>query len=386
MATPDPQTQEPLDSNTTVEATCNPTTASPQTTINPAQIAVPRAPQLEDVLAVAPSEWHVSTGKIKPDNPTHPNTNDRSDTSDAEPRLEIFPDVIFMAPPPRAIAVRNLYRHDCREGCCPSRWSTFAASIEEQNDLQRENATIPILHFHTYDEKHWVTSYFVIQNGVMKNLLVRAFEDYQDLDMELENWTFKPPYMPIVHRWGRLKELQAETTDLTSKHAADTLIEFLAPVLAPTINSLFQTRRTRKISFETVWQIFPPGELVVTRLFGVDAIRRVLKYEQRQGYGEKIWIITTEHVDWNGEGCGYATATTTIEDFDGFCRVTSLSIYPLSFKHAAGEIKSKMIERGRKFERLRGYHLRRYSGKKVLLPIDEDPKERQVNISALVYF
>jgi hypothetical protein len=380
MANPDPQTQEPIDSNTTVEAGCDPATASQQSTIYSAEIAVPQAPQLEDVLAVAPSEWHVSTGKSKADNPTHPNFNDRSEASDAEPRPEIFPDVIPIAPPPRAIAVRNLYRHDCREGCCPSRWSTFAASIEEESDLQRENATHPILHFHTYGEKHWVTSYFVIQSNVMKDLLVRAFEDYQDLDMELENWTFKPPYMPIVHRWGRLKELQAETTDPTSKHAVDTLIGFLAPILAPPVNSLLQTRRTRKINFETVWQIFPPGELVVTRLFGVDAIRRVLKYEQRERYDEKIWIITTEHVDWNGEGCGYATATTTIEGFEGFRRVTSLSIYPLSFKDAAGEIKSNMIERGRKFERLRGYHFRRYSGKKILLLTDEDLKERQVNI------
>jgi hypothetical protein len=32
----------------------------------------------------------------------------------------------------------------------------------------------------------------------MKNFLTEALHKYQDLDMELENWKFLPPYRPIA--------------------------------------------------------------------------------------------------------------------------------------------------------------------------------------------
>jgi hypothetical protein len=278
--------------------------------------------------------------------------------------------------------VTKLYRHDCNYNSCPRRWSEFAVAKEEQEDLTKRIAQIPIIHRHTYENKQWVTSSFTIQSSTMKDLFKKALEKYQDLDMELENWTFQPPYRPIVHRWDRLKELQASTTDPIEKKAADTLMEFLTPILALSVDSLSQTRRTGKVSFESVWQIFPPGELVVTKFFGVETVCRVLKYERQQIKMVPVWIITVEYVDWNGKSCGYATTKTTIISFCGFRRVTALPGYPLSFDEAAAEIQSKMVERGRKFERFRGYHFLTCSGKKVLL---DNSEERPVIVSSFVF-
>ncbi|OCL09532.1 P-loop containing nucleoside triphosphate hydrolase protein [Glonium stellatum] len=283
--------------------------------------------------------------------------------------------------------VRKLYRHDCIYGSCQSRWSEFGVIDEEQEDLTKKIVQIPIVHRHTFDEKHWITSSFTIQSGAIKNLLTKALEKYQDLDMELENWMFEPPYRPIVHRWDRLKELQANATDPTSKQAADTLMEFLAPILASSVDALSQTRRTGKVSFEAVWQIFPPGELVMTKFYGVETICRVIKYERQEINMVPLWVITTEYLDWTGESCGYATTKTTIRCFQGFRRVTALPVYPLSFNDAAVEIKSKMIERGRKFERLRGYHFLTCSGKKVLLELPEErPVSGRVVVDAFAYY
>lgn len=269
--------------------------------------------------------------------------------------------------------IKKLYRHDCPQ--CESRWSEFAVVEEEQDDLTKRAAQIPIIHRHKYYKRRWITYSFTIQSSIMKDLLTMALNNYQDLDMELENWTFRPPYRPLVHRWDRLKELQTNTTDLTNKQAANTLMEFLVPILASSVDALSQTRRTGKISFEGVWQIFPPGELVMTKFFGVETICRVLKYERLDINKVSVWVITTEYVDWNGNCCGYDTTKATIREFVGFRRVTALPVYPLSFDDAAAEIELKMVERGRKFERLRGYHFVECSGKKVLM---EKPEEKPV--------
>jgi hypothetical protein len=308
--------------------------------------------------------------------------NDGHGASNAPSKLGIIDNVTnggAAAPMPQVSMVGMLYRHDCRY--CGSRWSEFANLDEEHAHLGKKIAHIPIIHRHTYEDKHWVTSSFTIHNDAMKDILSRALDKYQDLDMELENWMFRPPYRPIVHRWDRLKELQANTTNTLSKQVADTLMKFLEPILATSVDALSQTRRTGKISFEAVWQIFPPGELVLTKFFGVDTICRVLKYERQEVERTSFWIITTEYVDWNGENCGYTTTKTTIVEFDGFRRVTALPVYPLSFNSAAADIRSEMIERGRRFERLRGYHFLACSGKKVLLENSEErPEEKPVKL------
>ncbi|KAF4629183.1 hypothetical protein G7Y89_g8970 [Cudoniella acicularis] len=285
--------------------------------------------------------------------------------------------------------VKKLYRHDCSYNSCQKRWSEFAIVDDEHVDLARRTAQIPIIHRHTYSNKHWITSSLTIQSGVMREILTEALDKYQNLDMELENWTFEPPYRPIVHRWDRLKELQANTTNAVNKKAANALMEFLTPILAAPVDALTQTRRTGKVSFEAVWQIFPPGELVATKFYGVETVCRIVKYERQEIDDIPIWVITMEYIDWNGQSCGYTSTSTTIVEFEGFRRVIALPVYPLSFDEAGAAIKAKTIARGREFERLRGYHFLTCSGKKILLNVEE-PEERPVSgrvvIDAFAYY
>jgi hypothetical protein len=270
--------------------------------------------------------------------------------------------------------VTKLYRHVCQYNSCPPRWSKFPANEEEQVDLTKNVAQDPIVHRHEYVDKAWVTKSFTIHDKAMQKLLNKVLANYQDLDMALEEWTFKPPYRALVHRWDCLKELQAAAVG-EEKAAAGPLVEFLTPILAPSVNALFQTKLTGKVSFENVWQIFQPGELVMTKFYGTEVVCRVLKYERIETNCALYWNITFEYVDWNGESCGYSTTSTKIGYFGGFRRVTALPVYPLSFEDDAQKIKERMIARGRRFEHLRGYHFMTCDGKKVLL---EKPEERPV--------
>lgn len=176
-----------------------------------------------------------------------------------------------------------------------------------------------------------------------------------------------------MHRWGKLATLRAEIEDDgAEKEAADELINFLTPITASAVDHLAKTRETEKVTFEYIWQILPPGELAVTKLYGVDAVCRVVKYENSDIGGVPVWIIHLEYVDWNGETCGFATTKAIISAFNGFRRVTALPVYPLSFEKNVAEIRQKMVYRGRKFENYRGYHFLTCSGKKILIETSEE--------------
>ncbi|KAM0421225.1 hypothetical protein ACHAPT_010945 [Fusarium lateritium] len=198
----------------------------------------------------------------------------------------------------------------------------------------------------------------------MRALLQTALANYQDLDLEVANWTFSPPFMPIVHRWDKLCSL---CEDSATEEATE-LIEFLRPILAPQVDSLANTRKTGTIKFGDLWQIFAPHEFAVTGFYDVEAVCRVAKYELVEPpdpMNPPYWTVELEYLDWNGHRCGYATTTVVINWFAGYRRVALLPAYPLSFHSDAPGMRQQITARGRVFESLRGYHFRACSGTKV---------------------
>lgn len=279
--------------------------------------------------------------------------------------------------------VSNWYHHRCQYNSCQQRWSEFAVVDDDEVDLKQRSLKIPIIHRHKYINKHWVAESITVQDPSMQEVLTDVLQKYQDLDLEVENWTFRPPYMPLVHRWEDLKAYQSKVVDAKLKNAGLALLAFLTPIIASSVISLAQTKNTGKVNFDNVWQVFPPSSLVMTKFFGVDTICRVLKYKKlyRRPSDPDGWRIDMEYVDWNGETTGYTTTQLIIRQFNGLRRVTSLPVFPISFLNDVEKTKAAMIERGRKFERLRGYHYMTAHGTKVLL---ETSKSQQRPVAGKV--
>jgi hypothetical protein len=263
----------------------------------------------------------------------------------------------------------KLYRHRCLRGSCPDRWSKFPNHKEDQDNLEEITSKDPIVHRHIFSDHKWETESFTIHSPLMQGVLSTVLERYQDLDLELEKWTFKPPFMPLVHRWDRLLSLCDDQGKELVPEPSTQLLEFLTPILAPKVDALVKTRKTGNVMFQDLWQIFAPHEFVMTKFYGVEAVCRVTKYKLVEpNFAPPYWEIYLEYIDWNGNRCGYANTMTVIPEFSAYRRVTSLPAYPLSFHNSASKIREQMIERGRKFEALRGYHFQACSGTKILLP------------------
>ncbi|KAH9883598.1 P-loop containing nucleoside triphosphate hydrolase protein [Xylariomycetidae sp. FL2044] len=276
--------------------------------------------------------------------------------------------------------ISNQYQHRCEFKSCPLRWSEFDNVDDDEADLKARTSTVPIVHRHVFINKHWVTRSITIHDPNMRQVLTEVLKKYQDLDLEVENWTFEPPFMPLVHRWDQMKKFQAGANVPAIKNAASALLAFLTPILASSVISLALTRKTGKVNFDNVWQIFPPSSLVQTKFFGVDAVCRVIKYKKREADrcgNPPGWVIDMEYVDWNGEYSGWTTTTLTIWEFEGYRRVTALPVFPISFLADEAKTRAAMIERGRRFEKLRGYRFMIANGTKILLET-EKPEQRPV--------
>ncbi|KAF4959060.1 hypothetical protein FGADI_1938 [Fusarium gaditjirri] len=284
----------------------------------------------------------------------------------------------------------KLYKHRCVFNSCPERWSRFPTNEEERDDIEQSTLKDPIVHRHTFDDHKWQTESFTIQSSAMQAVVSTVLNKYQDLDLDLEKWTFKPPFMPLVHRWDRLVSLCEAKGEGHEPEAAAQLLQFLTPILAPKVDALQKTRKTGNVMFHDLWQIFAPHEFVVTKFYGVDAVCRVTKYKlQEPEMMPPYWEIHMEYLDWNGNRCGYANTMIIIPEFTAYRRVTSLPAYPLSFHNCSPKFREQMIQRGRKFEALRGYHFQACSGTKILLPpgkSEERPVSGRVIVDAHAYY
>ena len=67
-------------------------------------------------------------------------------------------------------------------------------------------------------------------------------------------------------------------------------------------------------------------------------------------------------MDWDGENFGLGSQTSQIYGFQGTKPITQLSAYPLEYHSSMYKIRERLIQRGKTFQRLHGYHYKAYQG------------------------
>ncbi|KAK8079549.1 hypothetical protein PG997_007367 [Apiospora hydei] len=282
--------------------------------------------------------------------------------------------------------VSNWYHHRCQYDSCQVRWSEFAVVDEEEADLQKRALQVPIVHRHEFKNKRWITSDITVQDEAMRKVLDKVLNKYQDLDLEVINYTFEPPFMPLVHRWDDLKTYHATAEAGSLKNAATALLAFLTPVIASSVLSHALTKKTGKVNFENIWQIFPRTSWSLPNF---SASTPSAGYRPEIGSCPAAWTIDIEYVDWNGEASGFTTTSVNMCEFEGVRRVQALPVFPISFLGDVEKTKATFIARGRKFESLRGYKFMLCNGTKITLET-EKPEQRPVSgkvcVDAYAYY
>lgn len=264
-------------------------------------------------------------------------------------------------PAPQVYLRKNCCSTSCK---CRPCWSRYPSCEEEEAALASSSVHVLLRNTPTAAGTGWETSEIVIRGQEMKDALRKVVEGYPGFEPRLMgggDWVFPAPFMPFVHRWGRLAahpfhwdgEHDIDSTHEVERHY---MLDSISSALDRTFKEMELITATREVRFEDLWLIYTPGTIVVTELVPTgstklrlpEAVRVVSCSPVMSDCGGKTrletWQVKSDVHLHNGDTLGWCTETWTLPRFEGYRRVDALGPY---FPDATAMVK-ELHSRGKR--------------------------------------
>lgn len=260
--------------------------------------------------------------------------------------------------------VKNLY-----EGKPDSRGrSTWVDKYPDDIEEAAENAetaryALLIRNKKCYDgRKTLQMDSIIVQSPLLKVALGQVLKDYPGVTTALDRLTFKAPFKPFIHRWSKLVDALKDEKDDETKDHLDLLYRTMEAELKDDLKARDDYILNKVITWDTAWMIFEPGTVVFGQDDKQDCAFRLKSGSYVETRCGNAFALECEKIDWDGESFGFASTRLLIYTFQGTTPITKLSAFPLEYHRDLTKIKKELVERGRAFERLSGYHYKHYNG------------------------
>ena len=202
----------------------------------------------------------------------------------------------------------------------------------------------------------------VVQSPLLKQVLGSVLKDYPGITTTLDRLTFKAPFQAFIHRWKNLLGALESEKDPETKDHLELLYRILEAELRDDLRARDDFILNGVITYSTIWMIFEPGTIVFTMKDGQNCAARFNSgHFQQTNCGDR-YVLSCQIVDWDGENFGLGHAHFHVSEFEGTIKITKLSAYPLQYHPNLIKIKEALIQRGKVFEELSGYHYKDYQG------------------------
>ena len=161
--------------------------------------------------------------------------------------------------------------------------------------------------------------------------------------------------------------LPKEMQDVNLIFELDAALTFLNEEFALDIPRIEGLKQNDEITFDYLWAILPPNEL----LFMVDELSEPCvchllysyKLEKRDDPNKVYWVILANRVDHNGKDFGTTyPESLDIPRFPGSKKIAELEAFPLRFHPKEEEIRQSLYERGQKRCHIQNRRLNNYKG------------------------
>ncbi|KAJ3577235.1 hypothetical protein NPX13_g3330 [Xylaria arbuscula] len=286
----------------------------------------------------------------------------------------------------------TLYNHNPHPSPDHARWSEFQDPLAEEKRLEGLGKTYAIIHRQKKVEKDdlvsWVTASLEAHSPRLRKILDSLFDNYPSWYPDGSLYAVAPPFQPYVHRWEAFLQVceQRELDDRTTREL-QLLRRELEPRISGALSALDRVKKTGVVSFKDLWLILNPGCYMISRKEGST---RVFKCVQVAFIPETAlrfagYKLTLAHVEWSGTCSGISVTTEEIKDYEDSISVAKLPVYPVDFEEQWEETKRRLITRGRKFESLRGFHVKVCHGKKYTLDTEKSVSGRVI-VDAYAYY
>lgn len=269
--------------------------------------------------------------------------------------------------------VKTYFRNDHKWEETPAGIET-ALNFDPTEVIEQAYKAYAIVEFRETDsEGDWFTSSIEINGPKLCGFISMVLEEYPGAShprsratLLLANITmerFDPNFIGLFHRKERYAKLLEEETDSTTKRQAELLLQLLQTLWRPLNNSLEEFGDTGLITWPQLWSIYEPGKIAIISSGDNDndnelqatRIKEITMTTEGRWRETQFYRLKLEMVDWNGSYTGYKQVVYGIPRYDGLQRVTDHSVFPLQLHSSPQTLKEMLVERGRKFESLRGY-------------------------------
>lgn len=202
----------------------------------------------------------------------------------------------------------------------------------------------------------------VIQSPLLKQALSSVLKDYPGITTALDRLTFKAPFQAFIHRWKYLIEALESEQDPETKDHLRLLHRILESELRDDLKARDDFILNGVITYSTIWMIFEPGTIVFTVKDGQNCAATFNYGNFQETKRGNRYALSCQIVDWDGENFGLGSAQFYVSEFEGTTKITMLSAYPLEYHPNLVKVKEALIQRGKAFEELSGYHYKNYRG------------------------
>jgi hypothetical protein len=207
-----------------------------------------------------------------------------------------------------------------------------------------------------------------VQSPLLKSVLKQVFHHYPELpfsNFELEQVDFRQPFWPFVHRWDEFEKAAHQKADVEVVKHTRLLYTIVNKELERDMSRYQDLTDHGLIDFDHLWALFRPGELILDvsqHGFGLWAHRFTIGHYEEINGSPVVFVLKSQYVDWNGKRFGIAKCEETISHFKGTQPITDLSLYPMKFHPSPDQLRTTLVQRGRKFEALQGCKYKTYKG------------------------
>lgn len=203
----------------------------------------------------------------------------------------------------------------------------------------------------------WKTHSILVNSRSIQAALAKVFEGYPVTYADDHNLELAPKYIPFCHRWDKYLEAERDEPDAEAKRHLTLLRSTLEIDLADSLQRHDLVARTGLASFNDLELLFEPGQIVIKRSGGIMTAGVVREVTRDIDFsGKPTYLVEVDTTAWNGLRFGVAEKMWQLHYFKGTRKVHSLGIFPLHTHPDREKISRELIERGKKYERLRGQH------------------------------
>jgi hypothetical protein len=217
-----------------------------------------------------------------------------------------------------------------------------------------------------YDEEGDLdTTKLYVNPQPLRQLLKDVIGNYPSDPIDVDDVKLSAPYHSLFHYRKQLEEEGTERfkDDAQSAEQLRMLLDWIRSHFETEIQAYEKCMSgdLKAIAYERLWTLFRPGTIIHSKVLQQNRAFRVRDtwYDEGEmpGMGVKV-----EFIDFDGERLGTRKTELFIPQYLGTRELSELSTMPLDMHDDAEEIKTELLERGRKFESYIGQHYLQYEG------------------------